>query len=195
MKNPIIVPLLIIISMMLVATNPSKAADFNDVVRVNNFWNANIKYIEDNAVHGRDHWQGPGDTWARKTGDCDDYAVAKYYTLLALGVPEKNLKLAGVLHDNGTYSPGLHLVVLLTDDRGAWVLDNADKEIALLSQRPDIISTLVVFDKSGVKWFIPQPKTTRTPAMWVAMQANQAKHIAAARAAYNSRRIVVTWIR
>ena len=195
MKPPSFVPTLIIIVCMIVATSSAKAADPADVIRVNNFWNTSIAYADDDKVHGKDHWQGPGDTWSRKTGDCDDYALAKYYTLLAIGVPEKNLKLAGVVHDDGTYSPGLHIVVLLTDERGTWVLDNIDKEVSLLSQRTDIVSTLATYDSNGVKWHATAPGVTHTPAMWSAMRANQAKHIADAKAAYSSRRIIVTWIR
>lgn len=175
--------------------SPSMAASPEDILRVNAFWNNNVSYGDDVALKGKDHWQGPGETWKRKTGDCDDYAIAKYYTLLSMGVPEKDVELVSVVYDTGYNDPMLHVVVLVTDSRGVWVLDSAVPEIMKLEQRHDIITKFATYGKSGVKWHQAVPKQANTPAMWSAMKANHAKHIADARAAYNQRPITITWVR
>ena len=178
---------LIVICMMLIATaTPVRAADVRDIEMVNAFWNDTIHPTEDISTHGKDHWQSPAESWKRKTGDCDDYAIAKYYTLLSLGVPAKALQLANVVHTmNG--KPGLHLVLFYTDERGTWVLDNIAQDIMLQQQRWDIKHVMAVYDNKGTHWLGIRPTKIHTPEMWKAMQANTAKHIADAKAAYNTR--------
>jgi predicted transglutaminase-like cysteine proteinase len=175
----------LLIALLIAVAVSCVYAHEQDIVRVNNFWNQQIASVEDKDVHGKDFWQAPSETWKRRTGDCDDYAVAKYYTLLALGVPRSQLKLANVALDmRGDL--GLHIVVLYTNQRGTWVLDNIAQDVMLLTDRWDIKGFLAVYDDAGTTWVSERPVRVTTPKQWNTMRSREASHRQAALAAYKS---------
>jgi len=50
---------------------------------VNDFWNAAVSYKTDQAKYGViDYWQTPMETLVSGDGDCEDIAIAKFFTLL-----------------------------------------------------------------------------------------------------------------
>lgn len=93
---------------------------------VNRFVNK-VRYRDDRANwKKKDYWAAPGEFFATG-GDCEDYAVAKYYSLKRLGFPEERMKIV-VLKDR---SRGIHHAVLVVDWEGeALMLDSIDNRIA-----------------------------------------------------------------
>ncbi|MFA9201149.1 MAG: transglutaminase-like cysteine peptidase [Cypionkella sp.] len=67
------------------------------VERVNRWVNQWVRYREDgsspSAPGMRDSWSTPGETLARRRGDCEDVAIAKMALLRRLGVPEADMYL------------------------------------------------------------------------------------------------------
>jgi predicted transglutaminase-like cysteine proteinase len=62
--------------------------------RVNDFFNRRIRFGEDQAIWGQsDYWATPMETLGRGAGDCEDFAIAKYFTLLLLSIPDEKLRL------------------------------------------------------------------------------------------------------
>lgn len=78
-------------------------------------------YRSDETNYGRrDHWASPLEFLAR-SGDCEDYAIAKYVSLRRLGFPPDQLRLV-VVHDAVR---DIAHAVLLARDADEWlVLDN-----------------------------------------------------------------------
>ena len=65
--------------------------------RVNRLMNQ-VRYREDSDTWGRsDYWATPGEFFAYG-GDCEDFAVAKYYSLRMLGYPAESMRIV-VLED------------------------------------------------------------------------------------------------
>lgn len=94
------------------------------IVRVNR-WLNRYPYITDDRLWGRsDYWETPG-TFVAKSGDCEDYAIAKYYTLKALGWPEADLRVV-VLHDAVRDLP--HAVLAVKYNGANYILDNLATE-------------------------------------------------------------------
>ncbi|MCB1557167.1 MAG: transglutaminase-like cysteine peptidase, partial [Alphaproteobacteria bacterium] len=63
------------------------AAGVNDLVNAE-------RYITDNRNWGQtDYWATPIEFFTRG-GDCEDFAIAKYVSLRALGVPDERLRVA-----------------------------------------------------------------------------------------------------
>ena len=88
--------------------------------RVNSFVNTR-EYILDSKNWGQsDYWATPIE-FMRRGGDCEDFAIAKYAALRALGVPEERLRMA-IVHDTLKDIP--HAVLVVYTDNGAYVLDN-----------------------------------------------------------------------
>src|SRR5690606_21007270 len=49
------------------------------LVRVNQFFNANIRYTTDELIWKKsDYWATPLETLGVRAGDCEDYTIAKY---------------------------------------------------------------------------------------------------------------------
>lgn len=61
---------------------------------VNTVINQRISYRSDKANHGRlDYWSSLDETLKRGSGDCEDYAIAKYTILKKLGVPARAMQM------------------------------------------------------------------------------------------------------
>lgn len=83
-------------------------------------------YIVDNRNWGKsDYWATPVE-FLRRGGDCEDFAIAKYIALRALGVPEERLRVA-IVHDNHKNIP--HAILIVYTDQGAYGLDNQIKTL------------------------------------------------------------------
>ena len=64
---------------------------------VNQFFNDKIRYTEDIDVwHNVDYWATLSSRAAKVRRDCEDYAIAKYFTLRQLGVSEDKLRITYV---------------------------------------------------------------------------------------------------
>jgi predicted transglutaminase-like cysteine proteinase len=88
-------------------------------------WFNQRPYIEDINNWGRsDYWVSPG-VFLNRSGDCEDYAIAKYYTLKALGWPESKLRLV-VLRD--TVRGVAHAVLAAENGGTNYILDNLSTE-------------------------------------------------------------------
>ena len=94
---------------------------WTQIDRVNRYVNA-VAYRSDLANWGQgDRWVSPGEFFARG-GDCEDYAIAKYFALRSLGVSKDDLRILIVwdrLNDRQ------HAVLLVQIKGERWVLDNS----------------------------------------------------------------------
>ena len=90
---------------------------------VNNLMNQK-RYVTDKANYGKnDYWATPVEFFQRG-GDCEDFAIAKYTALRALGVPENRLRIA-IVQDLQKNIP--HAVLIVYTDQGPMLLDNQIK--------------------------------------------------------------------
>lgn len=75
----------------------SELDDSGKLQAVNQFFNRRIRFREDIEVWGlTDYWASPLELLAKGEGDCEDFAIAKYFSLLALGMPSAQLRLVYV---------------------------------------------------------------------------------------------------
>lgn len=127
---------------------------------VNNFFNK-IPYISDlENYRVNEYWATPIELLVRNGGDCEDYAMAKYFTLIEIGVPEEKLQITyAVLTRVVPYSFPVQKVkenhVVLTyypmPDSEPLVLDNMDIDIFPAGQRDDL-SPVYSFNSAKL-WF------------------------------------------
>ncbi|NOQ79943.1 MAG: hypothetical protein GQ546_11140 [Gammaproteobacteria bacterium] len=103
---------------------------------VNDFFNR-MKWAEDKEIwNKKDYWATPIESLIKNSGDCEDFSIAKYFTLLAMDIPEEQLRVTYVILDNHQG----HMVLFYYPDKTSepLVLDNMRKEISKKSNRPDI---------------------------------------------------------
>jgi len=114
------------------------------LARVNDYVNLQTQYVEDSVLWGeRDYWATPLETLAGGAGDCEDFALTKYLTLRALGIPAPQMRLTYVRAKLPNVLPvttRAHMVVSYypEDSREPLILDSLIAEILPASQRPDL---------------------------------------------------------
>jgi predicted transglutaminase-like cysteine proteinase len=105
--------------------NQAGRAPRDQLDTVNRFLNG-WRYKEDIANYGRrDYWATPLEFFLR-SGDCEDYAIAKYVTLRQLGFAAEQLRLV-VVQDVVRDLAHAVLAVYLEDD--VYILDNLTRAV------------------------------------------------------------------
>jgi predicted transglutaminase-like cysteine proteinase len=112
--------------------------------KVNAFFNDQLRFSDDQEIwNSSDYWATPMETLAKGAGDCEDFAIAKYYSLLYLGVPVERLRLTYVrarINGAGNAIVQAHMVLTYYPSPEAvpLVLDNLIDSILPASRRPDL---------------------------------------------------------
>ena len=112
--------------------------------QVNDFFNRRIKFRDDQLIWGQsDYWATPMETLGKGAGDCEDFAIAKYFTLLLTGIPDEQLRLIYVQARLGGLNSSItqaHMVLAFYPQPGAepLLLDNLVNEIQPAARRPDL---------------------------------------------------------
>ena len=123
--------------------------------RVNEFFNRRIRFSSDQEIwHQSDYWATPMETLAKGAGDCEDFTIAKYFTLLNAGVPVEQLRLIYVKARIGGMNSNLqqaHMVLAYYEspDAEPLVLDNLITDIRPASRRMDL-SPVFSFNSQGI---------------------------------------------
>ncbi len=111
---------------------------------VNQFFNKNLRYTEDLVLWKKsDYWATPLETLGVRAGDCDDYAIAKYLTLLRMGMPTENLRLIYVRAQVGGAQSKIfqaHMVLGYYPQPNAvpLIMDSLVSSIEPATERPDL---------------------------------------------------------
>lgn len=117
--------------------------------QVNDFFNRQVRYLSDEQHWGqKDYWASPYESLTTHGGDCEDYVIAKYYTLKELGVEVEKLRITYVkaLRINQAH---MVLTYFPTPDAIPLVLDNLIKGIYSASRRTDL-EPVYSFNGSGM---------------------------------------------
>jgi predicted transglutaminase-like cysteine proteinase len=117
---------------------------------VNRGINQAVRYVSDLEQHNvADSWSSPLETLAAGSGDCEDYAIAKFAVLLDAGIPEKDLRVL-LVRDMAVRQD--HAVLAVRVD-GRWlVLDNRRFGLAETNALPYFMP-LFAIDHGGVSLF------------------------------------------
>ena len=117
--------------------------DATKLAAVNQFFNRRIVFASDQEVWGQvDYWASPLEMLAKGRGDCEDFVIGKYFSLLVAGVPVQHLRLVYVRATIGGAGGETvaHMVLAYYATPGAepLILDNLIGEIRPASRRPDL---------------------------------------------------------
>ena len=116
------------------------ADELDKVKAINQFYNRQIQYREDIDNWGVvDYWASPMELLNRGAGDCEDYAIAKYFSLIAMGLTPAKMRMVYVRAQNGGAIQA-HMVLAYYPEPNAepWILDNLITDIRPASRRPDL---------------------------------------------------------
>ena len=129
-------------------------ADITKLEKVNDFFNQ-FDFVSD-PLHWqkKDYWATPIEFLASNGGDCEDFALAKYFTLKKIGVEETKLNMTYV---KAWQLNQAHMVVTYYAKPASepLVLDNLVKKIEPASKRTDL---LPVFSFNGSSLWISKER-------------------------------------
>jgi predicted transglutaminase-like cysteine proteinase len=124
--------------------NGSDLSEAEKLKHVNDFFNRHLRFRDDIELwQQKDYWATPLETLGMRAGDCEDYTIAKYMTLIKLGVPVERLRLIYVRAQIGSsYSriSQAHMVLGYYETPAAMplVLDNLVSVIQPAPARTDL---------------------------------------------------------
>jgi len=115
---------------------------------VNRYLNQLLPQYDDVMQKQADYWASPKEFLTTGYGDCEDYVIIKYFTLLKLGFDKNKLYLTAV-HEQ--YKGGYHMVLsyFLEKNKAPLILDNLSFRILNLDIREDIKADIFI-NSSGV---------------------------------------------
>ncbi len=105
---------------------------------VNGFFNQ-LNFVNDINLWGKaDYWATPLEFLGSNAGDCEDFTIAKYFSLLELGVPDSKLRLVYV---KAIQLNQFHMVLAYyeTPSSEPLILDNINPVIKRASTRKDLL--------------------------------------------------------
>lgn len=118
--------------------NSGALSDEQKLERVNDFFNG-ARFVNDiEQWRQEDYWATPLEFLTVDAGDCEDFSIAKYFTLREMGVDTGKLRI--------TYVKALtlnqaHMVLAYYAERSGIpvILDNINKRIKPASERSDLL--------------------------------------------------------
>lgn len=121
----------------LVSTSVSQT-DVEKLTRVNNYFNSEIAFTSDQSHWQKeDYWATPLESLGSKGGDCEDFVIAKYFSLIQAGIAQEKLRI--------TYVKALklnqaHMVLAYYSAPRSepLILDNLTSKILPASKRRDL---------------------------------------------------------
>ena len=138
---------------------------------VNEFWNRAGVQTEDSMLWAQpDYWATPLETLGKGAGDCEDYVIGKYFSLLRLGVPGEKLRLIYVrarMGGAGSTQSIAHMVLGYYETPMAepLVLDSMVDFLLPSSQRKDL-TPVFSFNAQGVYVAGAQPSSVDRITRW-----------------------------
>lgn len=105
---------------------------------VNSFINKILPAHDISTQASLDYWATPKEFLLQGHGDCEDYVIAKYFTLLELGIPKEKLYFA-VVDIKGQKDSHMILLYLENKESTPLVLDNLSSVVIPLTRRTKLI--------------------------------------------------------
>jgi len=128
-----------------------KLKSASDIKKLNsvNSWINFIHYKSDMQLYGvRDYWATLYEFVGKNAGDCEDYVIAKYYILKALGIDPHRMKFTYVIYQDFRGRKSSHMVLSYLkvlhpkskDD--ILILGNNNRLVLPASKRPDLVKMI-----------------------------------------------------
>ncbi len=133
----------------MIRTTGRGKTDREKLEKVNRFFNRRVRFVTDMALWGvENYWATPFEFLSRNAGDCEDFAIAKYFTLKAIGVEEEKLN---IMYVKSLQYGIAHMVLAYygTPEAEPLILDNLIDEILPGSRRTDLLPVFG-FNGSGL---------------------------------------------
>lgn len=130
----------------------------NKLNTINHHFNKTITFQSDISHWGKeDYWATPYESITTGKGDCEDYVISKYFSLIQSGIPKDNLR---IIYAKSLRLKQAHMVLgyYEHDNSDPLILDNIIKHVVPASSRPDL-DFIYSFNDQGM-WIIKDNKSS-----------------------------------
>jgi predicted transglutaminase-like cysteine proteinase len=131
---------------------------------INSFINRILPAHDISTTSSIDYWATPKEFLLQGHGDCEDYAISKYFTLLELGIKKENLYFA-VVDIKAERSSHMILLYLENKNSTPLVLDNLSSKVIPLTKRTKLIPKFAFNEIDSYK-FNHQKFTEKVKINW-----------------------------
>ncbi len=107
------------------------------LIKINSFFNQFVSEYDANTWKKEDYWATPLEFTAKGKGDCEDYAIGKYFALKEVGV-DKDKLFVMIVKEKTARDHHMVLAYLQHAKSSPLVLDNLSWKILTLEQRIDL---------------------------------------------------------
>lgn len=114
---------------------------------VNTFFNRILPQLDSHKYGINDYWSTQKEFLIKGKGDCEDYVIAKYFTLIESGIPKDKLYL-GIVQVKGKTSNHMVLLYFENSESIPLVMDNLSFKVVGLDIRKRLIKK-VIFNEYG----------------------------------------------
>lgn len=135
-----------------VVESAKKEQTLQKLKKVNDFFNKITYKLDSQHWKKKDYWAAPFEFMGTGAGDCEDYAIAKYFTLRKLGIPDEKLRIMYVTYTGkkkGFEQAHMVLTYYHKPNSTPVVLDNINKKLKLANKRKDL-KPVYSFNASGL---------------------------------------------
>ncbi len=127
-----------VVALQQLVEDGQRESERTKLQRVNAFFNR-VNYASDYARWDqKDYWATPFEVLGLNSADCEDYAIAKYFTLVSMGIDEERLRITYV---KSIELNEAHMVLAYYRSPAAepLILDNLTARIAPAGERTDLV--------------------------------------------------------
>lgn len=129
----------------------AKDDDLSKLNKVNRYFNQRLKFVSDQEHWKQeDYWATPMESLMTQGGDCEDYVIAKYFSLIQSGVAQEKLRITYV---KAVRLNQAHMVLAYYAQPKSepLILDNLNPNILQASKRRDLVP---VYSFNGIGMWI-----------------------------------------
>jgi len=121
--------------------------DKTKIQKVNLYINKIVPRYDSYNYKNEEYWATPFEFFSSAGGDCEDYVIAKMYSLEQLGISPKIMYMSAVKEK---YRGGNHMVLSLHVDKNTppLVLDNLSTRVLPIDKRVDL-ELMFMFNENG----------------------------------------------
>jgi predicted transglutaminase-like cysteine proteinase len=125
--------------------NLQKSPKKIQLIRINTYLNQFLPQYDDVINKKKDFWATPKEFLKVGFGDCEDYAIIKYFSLIKLGFAKEKLYLTIV---KNRYTKNIHMVLSYFSHQTAppLILDNLSFRVLPLQKREDLRAVFFIND-------------------------------------------------
>jgi predicted transglutaminase-like cysteine proteinase len=123
---------------------------------VNVFFNRFRPASDEKNYGTREYWASPAEFFRHRSGDCEEYVLAKYFALRLFGLPDDGLRIVLGYDEQAQQQ---HAVLAVRTRKGVYILDNnvRPKELILPQEKHLSRFTPLYMLNAGGRWAFRAP--------------------------------------